>query len=106
MDVETLNKLDLKPGEIKENLTVRGLDFSKLSIGQELHAGEAVLRITIPCDPCPRMEEIREGLEDVLRGQRGWLCRVIVAGKIRKGDRIEIIEKAAAASADQQMNAS
>jgi len=106
MDVETLNKLDLKPGEIKENLTVRGLDFSKLSIGQELRAGEAVLRITIPCDPCPRMEEIREGLEDVLRGQRGWLCRVIVAGKIQKGDRIEIMEKAAAASADQQMNAS
>ncbi len=101
MDVETLDKLDLKPGEIKENLTVSGLDFSKLSIGQELQAGDARLRITIPCDPCPRMEEIREGLEEVLRGQRGWLCRVIVPGKIRKGDRIEVIEKAATTTADE-----
>ena len=100
MDVETLNKLDLKPGEIKENLTVSGLDFSRLSIGQELRAGDARLGITIRCDPCPRMEEIREGLEKILRGQRGWLCRVIVPGKIRKGDQIEIIEEAARSAAE------
>jgi MOSC domain-containing protein YiiM len=92
MDIETLEKFGLEPGAIKENLTVRGLDFRALAIGQELRAGDATLRITIPCDPCPRMEEIRVGLEEDLRGQRGWLCRVIVPGKIRKGDRIELVE--------------
>jgi len=94
MDVETLDRFGLAPGATKENLTVRGLDFTKLAIGQELRAGEATLRVTIPCDPCPRMDEIRMGLQEELRGQRGWLCRVVVPGKIKKGDRIEVIEAA------------
>lgn len=99
MDIETLHKIGLEPGVIKENLTVRGLDFGSLAIGQELRAGDAVLRITMPCDPCPRMDEIRMGLEEELRGQRGWLCRVIVTGKIRKGDRIELAGSAALTAA-------
>ncbi len=94
MDIETLEKFGLEPGVTKENLVVRGLDFSKLEIGQRLQAGEAVFEVSLRCDPCPRMEEIRKGLEDALRGQRGWLCRVVAPGKIRKGDRIELIEKA------------
>lgn len=90
MDVETLEKLQLAPGEIKENITVRGMDFQELGIGQELQVGGAKLRITIPCDPCNRMDEIRMGLQEELRGQRGWLCLVIEAGIIRKGDKIEL----------------
>jgi MOSC domain-containing protein YiiM len=93
LDIETLDKFGLPPGATKENVVVRGMDFSKLQIGQELRAGDAVLRITIPCDPCPRMDEIRMGLQDELRGQRGWLCRVIVPGKIRKGGSIEIVKQ-------------
>lgn len=92
MDSETLDKLGLAPGVTKENLTVRGLDFTKLEPGQELEVGEARIEITLRCDPCPRMEEIRVGLEEQLRGQRGWLCRVTRPGKIRKGDRIEVID--------------
>jgi MOSC domain-containing protein YiiM len=95
MDAETLEKLGLEPGVIKENLTIRGLDFKQLKIKQELQVGEATLEISMECGPCPRMEEIREGLEEELRGQRGWLCRVIRAGRIRKGDRIEVVEKSA-----------
>jgi MOSC domain-containing protein YiiM len=93
MDIETLEKFGLAPGVTKENLTVRGLDFSTLEVGQQLRAGDATFEISLRCDPCPRMDEIREGLEEALRGQRGWLCRVVKPGKIRKGDRIEVIEK-------------
>jgi MOSC domain-containing protein YiiM len=91
MDRETLDKFELAPGAVKENVTVAGLDFQKLGIGQRLKIGESVLEITTPCDPCPRMDEIRMGLQEELRGQRGWLCRVVETGRIRKGDAILVL---------------
>ncbi|MGC2280913.1 MAG: MOSC domain-containing protein [Candidatus Acidiferrales bacterium] len=103
MDLETLEKLGLAPGLVKENITMRGVDFQTLSAGQILGiGGECVLEITAPCHPCPRMDEIRMGLQEELRGQRGWLCRVAVGGRVRRGDQIEVMamaEKTSAVSA-------
>ncbi|HTV57257.1 MAG TPA: MOSC domain-containing protein [Verrucomicrobiae bacterium] len=96
MDAETLEKLGVTPGAAKENITTRGLDFQELAVGQVLRVGESLLEITLACDPCPRMDEIRMGLQEELRGQRGWLCRVVNGGKIRRGDAIEIAGMAAA----------
>jgi MOSC domain-containing protein YiiM len=90
MDSETLGRFDIAPGAVKENVTTVGIDFKTLKAGQSLRVGESLLEITGPCDPCPRMDEIRMGLQQELRGQRGWLCKVIEAGIIRKGDRIEV----------------
>jgi MOSC domain-containing protein YiiM len=75
---------------VKENITTRGIDFQSLAMGNVLRIGDCVLEITEPCDPCARMDEIRMGLQEELRGQRGWLCCVKEAGKIRIGDRIEV----------------
>jgi MOSC domain-containing protein YiiM len=94
MDIETLEKFGIAPGKVKENITTRGLDFKHLGPGQRLRIGESLLEITIPCDPCSRMDEIRLGLQQDLRGQRGWLSRVVEAGKIKRGDRIELITAA------------
>jgi MOSC domain-containing protein YiiM len=91
IDRETLENLGLAPGVVKENITTQGIDFQALATGNTLYVGECVLEITGPCDPCGRMDEIRIGLQEELRGRRGWLCRVKVAGKIRTGDRIEVI---------------
>lgn len=96
MDAETLEKLEIPPGAVKENITTRGIDFQTLAPGQRVRVGESLLEITIPCDPCPRMDEIRMGLQEVLRGQRGWLCRVVTGGKIRTGDAVEIVAASAA----------
>jgi MOSC domain-containing protein YiiM len=90
MDIETLDRLRIPPGSVKENLTIRGLDFQRVRAGQRFAVGDAVLEITIPCDPCARMDEIRNGLQRELRGQRGWLRRVVQGGTIRRGDRIEL----------------
>jgi MOSC domain-containing protein YiiM len=95
MDRETLDKFGLPPGAIKENVTVRGMDFQALGVGQRLRIGESLLEITVSCDPCPRMDEIRMGLQEDLRGQRGWLCRVIESGKIRKGDPVVVVNEVA-----------
>jgi MOSC domain-containing protein YiiM len=92
MDCETLDKLGVAPGMVKENITTRGLDLQTLGTGQVLRVGdECVLQITGPCHPCARMDEIRMGLQEELRGQRGWLCKVNTAGRIRRGDRIAVL---------------
>jgi MOSC domain-containing protein YiiM len=94
MDIETLEKFGIPPGAVKENITARGLDFKVLRAGQQLRIGESLFEITIPCDPCSRMDEIRRGLQQELQGQRGWLCRVVGSGKIKRGDRIEVLAAA------------
>ena len=95
MDRETLDKFELPPGAIKENVTATGMDFQTLGIGQRLRIGESLLEITGPCNPCPRMDEIRMGLQEELRGQRGWLCRVVTSGMIRKGDAVVVVSEVA-----------
>jgi MOSC domain-containing protein YiiM len=96
MDVETLEELRIPAGAVKENVTTRGLNLLELRAGQQLRVGKAVLEVTVPCEPCRQMEEIREGLEAALRGRRGMLCRVVGAGRIRRGDTIEPINPASA----------
>lgn len=92
MDVETLEAMQLRPGEIKENITTRGLEVRSLHPGQRLRIGAALVEITVPCEPCKRMEDIRAGLKDELRGRRGMLCRVVEGGRIRVGDSIVALE--------------
>jgi len=98
MDIETLNRLRIPPAAVKENITTRGLDFRRLNAGQRLRIGASLLEITIPCDPCSRMDEIRQGLQQELGGQRGWLCRVVETGKIKRGDRIKVVAAAGRAA--------
>jgi MOSC domain-containing protein YiiM len=94
MDRETLDKFGLPPGVVKENITTQGLDFQTLATGNILRIGKCLLEITGPCEPCARMDELRMGLQEELRGHRGWLCRVKEAAVIRIGDRIEVIAQA------------
>jgi MOSC domain-containing protein YiiM len=92
VDIETLGEFGLLPGMIRENITTAGLNMAELRPGQRLCVGEAVLEVTLPCEPCSRMDEIRMGLQKELENRRGMLCRVIEGGKISRGDAIEILE--------------
>jgi len=94
MDQETLLEFGIEPGRARENITTRGIALAALTLGQRLRAGEALLEVTKPCTPCRQMDEIRQGLQEAIRGRRGLLCRVLQAGRIRRGDRIEIEESA------------
>jgi hypothetical protein len=94
VDGETLDKFDLVPGVLRENVTTEGLKIANLKPGQRLVIGTAVLEVTTPCEPCSRMDEIRTGLQEALRNRRGVLCRVIEGGRISCGDAIEISEGA------------
>jgi MOSC domain-containing protein YiiM len=92
MDAETLDTLGVAHGSVKENITTRGLDMRSLAPGKHLRIGGALLEVTIPCDPCSRMDEIRQGLQHELRGQRGWLCRVVEGGAMKRGAPIVLVE--------------
>jgi MOSC domain-containing protein YiiM len=94
MDHETLEEFGIAPGRARENITTRGITLGKLSLGKRLRIGEALLEVTNPCTPCHQIDEIRQGLQEALRGRRGLLCRVIESGRIRRGDSVEVEEKA------------
>ncbi len=93
-DKEALDLLGVAPGTIKENVTVEGLDVMALPIGTRLRLGiTAVLEITSLCEPCFRMDEIRQGLKRELEGKRGMNSRVISGGRIAVGDPISILHQ-------------
>ena len=88
IEQEVLAALNLQPGILKENITTSGIALMSLKRGQTLHIGSAVVQITKECSPCGRMEEIRSGLQELLRGRRGMLARVLQGGAIKVGDAI------------------
>ncbi|MBI3661971.1 MAG: MOSC domain-containing protein [Acidobacteria bacterium] len=94
MDTETIEEMEILPGQVKENVLTQGLNLRSLERGQRLRAGEALLEVTLPCSPCSLMESIRPGLEAEIRGKRGMLCRVIEGGVIRAGDSMEMVKAA------------
>lgn len=96
VDTETLVEFGIEPGMVRENITTVGLNVADLKLGQRLVVGGAVLEVTIPCEPCHQMDEIRMGLQEALKDRRGVLCRVIQGGRISRGDEIEVREAATA----------
>jgi molybdopterin adenylyltransferase len=88
---EHLDSVGVEPGAIRENLTVEGDDVEQWPIGQRVRAGGAVFEITMVCDPCHRMDELRQGLRAELEGRRGMLARVVEGGEVAVGDEIELL---------------
>jgi molybdopterin adenylyltransferase len=88
---EHLDSVGVDPGAIRENLTVEGDDVEHWPIGQRVRAGEAVFEITMVCDPCHRMDELRQGLRAELEGKRGMLARVVEGGEVAVGDDVELL---------------
>ena len=88
---EHLRAVGVEPGRIRENFTVEGGDVHKWPIGQRLELGGAEFEITMVCDPCSRMDEIRPGLREELEGRRGMLARVVRTGDVSVGDEIRLL---------------
>jgi MOSC domain-containing protein YiiM len=86
VEQEVLEEFGLAPGAIREQITVRGLDLSKLVFGARIRVGDALLEVAGPCHPCERMDEVKPGLKQALVGRRGRFVRVIEAGSFAVGD--------------------
>ena len=89
--LEHLQSVGVEPGAIRENLTVDGDDVEGWPVGQQVRVGKAVFEITMVCDPCQRMDELRQGLRAELEGRRGMLAKVVEGGEVAVGDEIELL---------------
>jgi MOSC domain-containing protein YiiM len=88
---EDLEALGVEHGAVKENFTVRGAEVMKWPLGQRVAAGDAEFEISMVCDPCHLMEEIRPGLQAELEGRRGMLASVVRTGTVAVGDELRLL---------------
>ena len=88
---EDLESLGVPPGRGNENFTVRGADVMNWPIGQRLQIGDAEFEVSMVCDPCELMEEIRPGLQTELEGKRGMLAKVVTTGRVTRGDEVTLL---------------
>ena len=91
VDKEILDGAGLVPGQVKENITVTGMNVSQVRPGQMFTIGDNVtLEAVGDCEACGKMDAIRMGLMDEIQGKRGMLAKVINGGSIKVGDSVTV----------------
>jgi MOSC domain-containing protein YiiM len=90
MEQETLDQLGIRPGDVREQITVRGLGLMSLAPGCRLRVGGVLLLVGQPCAPCAQMESLRSGLRTALEGRRGRFATVLEGGRLAVGDAIDV----------------
>ena len=90
VDKEILDGFGLEPGQVKENITVTGLNVAQVQPGQVFTIGDVTLEAVGDCEACGKMDAIRMGLKDELQGKRGMLAKVINGGGIKVGDSVRV----------------
>ncbi len=83
-----------RPGAFGENISTLGLDETRVCLGDRFNLGGAVLEVSQGRQPCWKLNE-RFGVEDMAprvqtTGRTGWYYRVLSAGSVTVGDRIEL----------------
>ncbi len=87
-----LGQAPIAPDILRRNLVVSGINLAALK-GREVQVGAAILRITIICAPCSRMEEaLGKGGYSAVRGHGGWCAEVVQAGRVRLGDKVQPVD--------------
>jgi len=100
LSMESIRKMrergaDVKPGDFAENITVIGVDFSEIKIGDKLRIGKvAVLEVTHKGKTCHNRCRIYYSVGDCIMPQEGIFARVLKGGSIKINDEIEVIEGA------------
>lgn len=98
MSFETLETLRgegfmTQPGEMGEQIVLRGLDVMSLPRGAQLQLGDsAIIEITMPRTPCDWFELIQQHPKESVIGRVGVLARVLTDGVVRVGDTVRVLE--------------
>jgi MOSC domain-containing protein YiiM len=85
--------VSVKPGDLAENITVKGIDLEQIKPATRILAGESLLEVT----------QIGKDKGDIenhtfsFHGRaplmtEGVYCRVIKSGKVKTGDSITVVE--------------
>jgi MOSC domain-containing protein YiiM len=102
VDRSTLDDLGLRPGDLREQITIEGLrNVTSLEPGTLLRVGGITLRVNGPCEPCTHIGEMNDAADpEVFRrslvGRRGAVCTVVTADAlVRVGDPVEVMSAVA-----------
>ena len=93
------------PGAVGENLTVSGLDWPTLEVGDVLDVGEARLQLTQRVEPCNTIaaffadRAFKRVKPDRAPDETRWYARVLTEGVVRPGDAIAVVESGVEPSA-------
>jgi len=101
--------ITVRPGQMGENVTTRGLPILELTVGTRLHLGDtAVVEITGLRNPCAQLnsiderllEQVARKLEDGSILRRAGIMGVVLSdGVVRAGDAIRVETREGAAKA-------
>ncbi|WP_299727272.1 MOSC domain-containing protein [uncultured Tateyamaria sp.] len=87
-----LGREPVLPAQLRRNLVVAGLNLAALK-GREVALGSAVLRLSVICAPCSRMEEtFGHGGYSAVRGHGGWCAEVVQPGQVALGDAVRPVD--------------
>jgi MOSC domain-containing protein YiiM len=92
-----LDQPDLPHGGFGENLTISGMTEAEICIGDIWEAGDVVLQLSQPRQPCWKLAR-RWRLQDLSKrvvqtGRSGWYLRVLQEGKIEAGTPMRLTER-------------
>lgn len=86
----------VSPEAMRRNIVIAGINLAALK-GRQVMIGTAVLRLSVICAPCSRMEEtFGHGGYSAVRGHGGWCAEVIAPGVIQLGDPVRPVDTEAA----------
>ena len=88
---ELLNEFQLPIGDVRENITVQGIQLAGIAAGTRVRVGQALLEATLDCAPCEYIEAKRPGLRAAMEGKRGTLFKVLEGGEIKVGDEVVVV---------------
>ncbi len=88
---ELLDEFQLPVGDVRENITVQGIQLAGMAAGTRIRVGSTLLEATLDCAPCQFIEDKRPGLRAAMEGKRGTLFKVIEGGEINVGDEIAVV---------------
>ena len=95
-DLELLDQLvaegyPVGPGILGENLTVKGVQVQRLTVGDRLYfEGGPILELACVRKPCYVLDSIHPNLKEIVVGRCGYLCRVVKPGPLFAGQRVHV----------------
>ncbi len=90
LTTQIIERFDLEPGDLKENIIIDGLDIHALPSGTAIQIGEVQIRLTYHCEPCKQIKDIVDLKK--IEHQRGYLGTVLNKGKIKIGDTLTVLD--------------
>jgi MOSC domain-containing protein YiiM len=85
--------LGVSSGDFAENLTTEGIDLPSLPVGTILAIGDTLTEVTQIGKECHTRCEIYRQAGDCVMPREGIFVKVIRGGRVKAGDKIEVVAR-------------